>query len=152
MIQRVQSLFLALAIALMLSSAIYFPIWKTAIDNCTYLISSLYATKTCGSVVDQSQFIGYIFMLELLFSGICLVSLVSYKNRRKQLMLGGINSIVGSACLVCMIFFTNTWVKELGGPYGLGFHLPLVSIFLNILANRFIRKDEKLVKSLDSIR
>jgi hypothetical protein len=41
---------------------------------------------------------------------------------------------------------------ELQGNYLMGFYLPVVALLFNLLSNRFIRKDEMLVKSADRIR
>jgi hypothetical protein len=39
-----------------------------------------------------------------------------------------------------------------GGVYGTGFWAILVAMVMNMLANRFIKKDEALVRSVDRIR
>jgi len=35
---------------------------------------------------------------------------------------------------------------------GFGIYLPLIGIIMAVLANRFIKKDDKLVKSMDRLR
>ncbi|NJN43252.1 MAG: DUF4293 domain-containing protein [Flammeovirgaceae bacterium] len=40
----------------------------------------------------------------------------------------------------------------LPGEYGLAFWLPAVAMVSNLIANRFIRKDEKLVRDSERIR
>lgn len=149
MIQRIQSIFLFAAAALMLVAAFFLTIWSADVDGCTYLINSINATSSCS---DGSEFVGYILILEVIFAVLCLYSVFNFKKRKLQLMVGAINSLLGSGCLVCIVLFTRDWVKAYTGTYDLGFYFPLVAIFLNILANRFIRKDEKMVRSLDRIR
>ncbi len=153
MIQRIQSLFLFVAAVLMLLGAFFFEIWVAEINNCTYVIDSKYVIQRCTSLGEEKiEFIGYIFMLEMAFAAICFLSLINYKKRKRQILFGGINSLLGSACLASIVFLTRSWIKQADAPYALGFYLPLVAILLNILANKYIRKDEKMVKSLDSIR
>jgi hypothetical protein len=38
------------------------------------------------------------------------------------------------------------------GERGVGFYLPLLALILNFSANRLIRNDEQLVRSMDRIR
>jgi len=39
-----------------------------------------------------------------------------------------------------------------GGKYGFGLYLPGIAVIGNLLANRFIRRDEKLVREADRLR
>ena len=40
----------------------------------------------------------------------------------------------------------------LGTRHGFGLYLPGAAVIFNLIANRFIRKDEKLVRDSDRIR
>lgn len=82
-----------------------------------------------------------------------LLSLFSFKNRKRQILLNNI-SIIINALLIGLLTF---WLLNLSG----GIQLPekgiepifsLISIICLLLANIFIRKDERLVKSVDRLR
>ena len=72
------------------------------------------------------------------------------------MMLNMINSLL-MVGLVATIFFTTNGLNEslgmeVAGSYKAGFWAILVAMVMNMLANRFIRKDEALVRSVDRIR
>ena len=82
-----------------------------------------------------------------------LLSLFSFKNRKRQILLNNI-SIIINALLIGLLTF---WLLNLSG----GIQLPekgiepifsLISIICLLLANIYIRKDERLVKSVDRLR
>jgi hypothetical protein len=60
-----------------------------------------------------------------------------------------------SVLLVGGIFYYSTMLEkqyEIIPQYGVGGLFPLVSIILLFLANHFIQKDEKLIRSADRLR
>lgn len=82
-----------------------------------------------------------------------LLSVFSFKNRKLQMMLNN-TSIVINALLIGMLFY---WLLNL--PGGIDFPekgieplFPLISIICLLIANRFIKRDDRLVKSVDRIR
>lgn len=92
-----------------------------------------------------------IFCVILLFLGS--LSIFSFKNRKRQVLL----NFFGIAINVLLITLSVFWLQSLSG--GMDFpekgiepmisFLSMVSLFL---ANRYIRKDERLVKSVDRLR
>jgi divalent metal cation (Fe/Co/Zn/Cd) transporter len=59
--------------------------------------------------------------------------------------------------LVVAVFLTTNGINtainaQEAGTYQIGFWTILVAMVANMLANRFIRKDEALVRSVDRIR
>ena len=109
-----------------------------------------------GGKVIQSSSKWYLAALALLAAILALVSIFQYKLRSRQLLLNMINSLV-MVSLVAATFLTTSGVNEAikaqdGGDYGIGFWSILVSMVMNMLANRFIKKDEALVRSVDRIR
>jgi hypothetical protein len=59
--------------------------------------------------------------------------------------------------LVAATFLTTNGINSSiqakdGGSYEIGFWSILVAMVMNMLANRFIKKDEALVRSVDRIR
>ena len=152
MIQRIQSVFLFLAVLTMIS-AVFFNIWISVdTSDCILFANSFQIGERCGDTNTPLKSTVYLLIIQLVFAAISLYSIFCYKDRKRQMVLGAINSLVGSSFLVVIFFLTKSLDDSNTGTYGMGFFLPLAAIFLNILANRFIKKDEKLVKSLDRIR
>ena len=91
------------------------------------------------------------------FAGLlALISIFQYRIRSRQLLLNMINSLVMVSLVAATFLTTNGINADLnsqdGGNYGFGFWSILVAMVMNMLANRFIKKDEALVRSVDRIR
>lgn len=137
----------------------FFPVW-TNVDPQSgneHHIYPIYYKYFSG--FDQETQITYfpytaIGILALLAAGIAVYEIFKYKDRLTQMKLGALNSVVMAAVLGCSVWFVTDGQKEweVAGTYGIGFFLPPAAMIFNILANRFIRKDEKLVRSVDRIR
>ena len=81
------------------------------------------------------------------------LSIFSFKDRKRQLMLNNI-SIIINALLIGILLY---WLLNLSG--GIAFPekgiepvFPFIAIICLALANIFIKKDERLVKSVDRLR
>ena len=90
--------------------------------------------------------------------GISLFAITQFKNRKRQLALGKINYLVLLLTLT-MLFLDVTSVAEQFKldtneiEYNfIGFMLPAISLAFQFLANRGIKKDEELIKSVDRLR
>ena len=162
MIQRIQSIFLVVS-AIAMGLMLFFPLWqKISIDPPE--VAKLDAFHLTYEALDQN--IGskqsilkntfYIASLGILSIMLSLYSVFQYKNRLRQIQLGAFNSLVIGITLGVLMYFVFKAEPLLEptqrGNYLFGFYLPLVSLFCNFTANRFIRKDEKLVKSMNRIR
>lgn len=93
-------------------------------------------------------------LLLILTAGVALLALISiflYKNRKLQFRLTVISLIVSLVNLVLFILETKKFVPEQSSYNVTSLLAVVVPIFL-FLAVRGIRRDEKLVKSLDRLR
>jgi peptidoglycan/LPS O-acetylase OafA/YrhL len=136
MIQRIQTLWLVLA-AIVMALLFYFPV---------YMIN--------GTAVSiGNNFIAIVLAaLSIILS---LVTLFSFKKRKNQVILTWLNILVCVLLLGWLFYLIhqNKIPETLNdGYYWVGAFIPLVDIVLLFLAKRGIRKDEKLVKSLDRLR
>lgn len=82
-----------------------------------------------------------------------LLSVFSYKNRKRQILLNNISLII-NALLVGLLIY---WLLNLPGGFdfpekGIEPIFPFISEICLLLANVFIKKDERLVKSVDRLR
>lgn len=157
MIQRIQTVFLLLSIVAM-SVMLFSPLW-TKENLLTSEVAQLTPTaliyKQKGAMITQQN---TMYIAILIFTSItfAFLSIFSYKNRMRQVMYNMLNILVLIGVLACLIYFStkgeDLFKEPLKGSFGLGYFMPAVAVLMNSLANRFIRKDEKLVKSVDRIR
>lgn len=82
-------------------------------------------------------------------------SIFLFKNRKIQMRLTLLSLLVTVAGIVWSFIFYSQALKALSDQTykdELGRFLPLLALVFMTLAYRFIRKDEKLVKSMDRLR
>lgn len=175
MIQRIQSLFL-LAVSILMIAFLFLPIWKKeakttdesislAKSSDKILLNAFKVSYTRASdMVDGNmvaQKLGekstmYIAGLAMLAALTALTSIFQFRNRLRQIQLGFLNSFLMSAVLGSVflgIRSGNELMSEAGSEsFLIGFYMPMIAMLLNLLANRFIKKDEELVRSADRIR
>lgn len=145
MIQRLQSLFLLLA------SASFFAhfLWPLALSSES---GGEYLQDQIFDVQDHIV----LTILAILGGAIALVSIFLFKKRKLQLKLGYL--IIVAAILLpflSIMLFMNDSAKlseQVIIEDQLGLYLPIISIAAAFFANRYIKKDEKLVKSMDRLR
>lgn len=158
MIQRVQSIFLFLvAVAMGLTLGLGLWIQEAPDSGEIWRLNAFFMEhiSTSGDII-QSTSKWYIGAMAAFVGLLAIISIFQYRNRGRQMMLNMINSLfmVG---LVAIIFLTTTGVNseiaaQDNGEYQIGFWAILAAMVCNMLANRFIRKDEALIKSVDRIR
>lgn len=157
MIQRVQTIFLFLIVVCM-GLTLGTQLWSQegAAGDSWNLSAFVMRNLDEGGQLIQSSSKWYLGALASLSAILALVSIFQYRLRSRQLLLNMINSLV-MVSLVAGTFLTTNGVNEAiqaqdGGNYGIGFWSILVAMVMNMLANRFIKKDEALVRSVDRIR
>jgi hypothetical protein len=98
----------------------------------------------------------YIGILAILSALVALYSIFQFKKRLLQIKLGFLNSLLLSAVLGTIflgIKAGDDLLKDQGSEdFLVGFYLPIIALLLNLMANRYIKKDEALVRSVDRIR
>jgi hypothetical protein len=164
MIQRIQTLFLGLAAIALIAMAFY-PVTNitefTTVQSGT--LETDYYSLTVTGISDpspesapQMNSLTFIPMAILVAMMLVLIvySIFRYKQRLHQLKLVKI-SIFLNIILVAGVFlnypklFIGSQVRMEIGP---GAYFPLISLVLLVVANRYILKDEKLVRSADRLR
>ncbi len=160
MIQRVQTIFLFLVVICM-GVTIGSTLWLQSQtgsgtgDSWELTAFVLNNVDSTGEVI-QSSSKWYIATLASFAGLLALISIFQYKNRTRQMMFNMINSLI-MVGLVVAVFLTTNGINSAinaveSGSYQLGFWVILAAMVFNMLANRFIRKDEALVRSVDRIR
>ena len=128
------------------------------LDLLTAAICSGVLSSTTYLIVSGGVVIGIIDSLAylLLFLGSALLSVISiflYKSRQTQFVLGRLNIILNFILLGLFVYRLLSLPGEpANSEKGIGLLLPVFSIVLLALANKAIKKDESLVKSVDRLR
>ncbi|UPT70852.1 MAG: DUF4293 domain-containing protein [Flavobacterium sp. JAD_PAG50586_2] len=83
-----------------------------------------------------------------------LLSILSHAKRQQQFVMGRLNIILNLILLGLFVYRTLNLSGETAtvSEKGIGMFLPIFSIVLLVLANKAIKKDEDLVKSVDRLR
>ena len=136
MIQRIQSIYLLLAFTITGALPFVFHLWKLENDQVIYFMSDMKYTALFG-----------------LSTALSLVSLLTFKKRQQQFVMNRLNIILNLILLGLFVYRTlNLSGETLVSKNGIGIYLPILAILLLVLANRAIKKDEDLVKSVDRLR
>lgn len=153
MIQRIQSVFLLVA-AIVTIILLFIPIGDIYTAEAQYTFTCFNLHLPNGQEVMSTLYIALILILSACIS---IYAIFKYKDRMKQTKIVSVNMLVFLVAIMLMIwvypdflfpkkfemagFRFNYWIMI--------FVLPPVCMFL---ANRFIRKDERLVRSADRLR
>ena len=161
MIQRIQTLFLILYIGALVST-FFFPVWqKISLNDETNSIEIIVTGYI--SSVDFNNGDTSVLYDNFIISGLVIISCIvaafsifSYKNRLNQIKLGALNSFISSVLIIYFLYdiFYNEQYININDKISflISFYLIFLAIFFNFLANRFIRKDELLVRESERIR
>lgn len=136
MIQRIQTIYLLISAIFSGGLIFIFHLWTTenevpvfAKDNMTYFLMFL------GSAL------------------LSLISIFKYKQRQTQFVLGRLNIILNFILLGLFVYqlLISPGESQISEK-GVGIFIPIFSIVFLVLANKAIKKDEDLVKSVDRLR
>ncbi|MBT8326538.1 MAG: DUF4293 domain-containing protein, partial [Bacteroidia bacterium] len=104
-----------------------------------------------GSSKEQNTLlVGFLGAIGIL----ALIAMVMFKNRKLQTLLSGFNYLFILGMIVVM-YLNSLNIKFFeNGESSFTFYalLPLSYIFFNFLAMKGVRKDEKLIRSMDRLR
>jgi hypothetical protein len=157
MIQRIQTLFIFLAFAAF-GACFFLPFWNYAGSSPDYVYQVKLLSVTLVSGTDQNIILGTlpIIVLDSVTAILALVSLFYFKNRETQIKIINYNLFI-TLIFTATIFLWIPYMMSEKLPtadyhWQPGLILPLVAILCLVMANVFIKKDEKLVKSADRLR
>ncbi|MFD1163485.1 DUF4293 domain-containing protein [Hwangdonia seohaensis] len=136
MLQRIQTIYLLIAAGVSAGLIFVFELW----------------IKSDGVKVFATD-INYVFAAFLTSAFLSVVAIFRYKNRKSQFMLGRLNIILNFFLIGFFVYQSLSVSGETAvSEKGIGMLLPIVSIVFLALANKAIKKDEDLVKSVDRLR
>lgn len=136
MLQRIQTVYLLISAILSGGLIFVFHLWTTANDVPVY---------AKDDIVYLAMFLGS--------AALSLFSIFNFKNRKFQFVLGRLNIILNFILLGLFVYLLlNTSGESQISEKGVGIFIPIFSIVFLVLANKAIKKDEDLVKSVDRLR
>ncbi len=155
--QRKQSLFLLLA-AICGALTFLFPVDSFTRGDQTFLFRTTgFFTGDGTPVADAGLKVPFAVLVGFL-TALLLAIVFMFRNRKRQLRLTRIVNLLLMAVVV-FLFITDNSMRaylEQGGHvanhFGPSAFLPLLMIVFTLLAERGIRKDDELVKSMDRLR
>ncbi|MBD2756444.1 DUF4293 domain-containing protein [Spirosoma validum] len=157
MIQRVQTIFLFL-ITLAMGVALTTPIWEKAgakSPEMAHLTALQYSQQE--GITTYANTVWYLALLIALVGLVALYAIFQYRNRLTQTALCAVNALMLTAVMGITLYRTLYEGKKYGDPadqgtFLTGFYAIIAALVFNALANRFIRRDEKLVRGSDRLR
>ncbi len=138
MLQRIQTVYLIIVFVLVGVLPFVFPLWTNAESTDIYAM--------------------HIPMFTILFGlsvALTVVGILGYNNRKRQFVINRLNIILNFILIGLFVFRSLNISGETSlavSEKGIGMFLPIISILFLVLANRAIKKDEDLVKSVDRLR
>ena len=137
MIQRIQTIYLLLAFVVTGILPFFIPLWTMSDGKDFFFMKNQVYVVVLG-----------------LSTTLTLLSIVSYKKRQNQFVINRLNIILNLILLGLFVYRSLNLSGETiaVSEKGIGMFLPIVAIVLLVIANKAIKKDEDLVKSVDRLR
>ncbi|HMI06825.1 MAG TPA: DUF4293 domain-containing protein [Flavobacterium sp.] len=137
MIQRIQTVYLIIALIVAAVLPFFFSLWTLSDGKAFYFMQSQLYAALIG-----------------LSAALSLLGILSYKKRQHQFVIGRLNIILNLILLGLFVYRSLNVSGETPAvsEKGIGMFLPIISIVFLVLANKAIKKDEDLVKSADRLR
>jgi amino acid permease len=164
MIQRIQTVYLSLAfIAVALLFA--FPLaqfFDQVGTNGTYILSITGLKNMVPLLPGEVEVFNSLIFMPLAIAAVVLAILTlfaifKYKNRQFQLKLTNIGVFISIALILGVFFLYIPMIQKKINIVPnyidcIGIYLPLVALVFIVMANRAIKRDERLVRSADRLR
>ncbi|TXD47954.1 DUF4293 domain-containing protein [Polaribacter sp. IC073] len=143
MIQRIQSVYLLLASLISGVLIFVFNLWES-------IGKDIFAIDLLKSESYLLKVIPVLFLVSAIFA---FVAIFIFKNRKLQFVVGRLTILINLILLGLLIYVSLTLPGEASvSEKGIGMFIPILAILLVVLANKAIKKDEDLVKSVDRLR
>jgi hypothetical protein len=144
MIQRIQTLYLFTAAIFSGVLIFVFNLW---VEKSGKVVSAI-------DLLNESSFLLKTILFAYIISAlISLITIFLFKDRQLQFVLGRVNMLINFYLLGVLIYVLLTMSGETSvSEKGIGMFIPIIVIAVLALANKAIKKDEDLVKSVDRLR
>ena len=157
MIQRVQSLLLAIVVILSVVFS-FLPIFEFVGYEATYVMNAYktHLVDNVSEVISKNMGIGVLQGIVML---IALVVIFLFKKRQLQMKLLKLNLLLITLQIVAIVMYTDVAKETIGtNPSDIvmglkmGAIIPVLCFVLVYVSIHFIKKDEELVRAADRLR
>lgn len=136
MIQRIQTVYLIVVILLTGVLPFWINLWSDSSGNEIYAANEI--------------IVSLVFYVSAVLALVCILL---YKNRKNQFVVNRLNMILNIFLLGLFVYRSLNLSGESNiSEKGIGMLIPIFSIVFLVLANKAIKKDEDLIKSVDRLR
>lgn len=155
MIQRIQSVFLFLAVVF---AGLLFatPIASFDYGNDFMTLTILGVQNQHDALYFSNTYSLPLLVLTILMIVIPLFTIFKFKNRNLQLKLSSLTVFLNAIfCGLVFLYYVSNIQKTIASEtvvYSFGAYIPLINMVLAVLAMRWIKKDIELIKSVDRLR
>lgn len=153
MIQRIQSIFLLLTTILM-GTTFVIPSLEITSEDLKFSSILFNSLGIFDNSISYHAWGAAIFCA--LSAIVAFLNIFLYKKRKLQIKLGLFTALLIAIYYVTAAFYINAFLDKITSGYSLNIQLgiifPVLALIFDLLAVSRIKKDEKLVKSLDRIR
>jgi len=144
MIQRIQSVYLL--IATLLSGGLIFmlKLWENEEGLDFFVLDSF----SSNNLLLKSMAVLFFVSAFLTF-----IAIFQFKKRQLQFVLGRLSILINFIILGIVVYFSQNLSGEISvSEKGIGLMIPILTILFVVIANKAIKKDDELVKSVDRLR
>ncbi len=144
MIQRIQTIYLL--IATLLSGGLIFilNLWVNEQGTKFFVMDSYNSGNKLLILMAVLFFVS---------SGLTLIAIFQFKKRQLQFVLGRLSILINFIIIGIVVYFSQNLSGEINvSEKGIGLLIPVLTIVFVVIANKAIKKDEELVKSVDRLR
>ena len=147
-IQRIQSVYLLIAVILMVVFA-FFPALTFELGGREFVYGALESGKVGVTHIDPLM-----LMLVVLISLLAFIDIFLYKNLQRQMTVCIVDIIIGLSMLVaiCIQAFVVNGKEGVALQWQLYLALPILSIIFLMLAHKAMSRDKKMLRDADRLR
>lgn len=157
MIQRIQTVYLALAIILLSTVAVGLDLFSFVTDSSRFVFSSYGVAEydLNGNLIEHKHYPIYVGLIALIL--LAFICLMSFKDLKRQFKLGRTVFylyFLMIISLLCLSIFGDSilGLEEATRKLSLGFYLFVAGFPFTFLANTGIKRDKRLLDSVDRLR
>ncbi|HOK38807.1 MAG: DUF4293 domain-containing protein [Bacteroidales bacterium] len=153
MIQRIQTVFLLLALAATLSF-FFFPFGYIITKDASQIEVYTTGMQFNGEKIHSDYSLLPLFIMIIIINLVTFISIFLYKRRMLQIRLNIFNLILQLGSIGVSFYFLTNAAGKFGTDYSTSILiiLPAVAFIFTFLAIRAIARDEALVQSLNRLR
>ncbi|MBI1835810.1 MAG: DUF4293 domain-containing protein [Flavobacteriia bacterium] len=156
MIQRIQTVYLLVSIICLSIVSFGTTIITGVIENGKWILTAQSLDKKMSNTELDKLTNSPLYLMFLVVALLCLLSIFQYKNLKRQLMISRLSAFLYFLSLLFLgiiafrVFFSNAEIQST--QFGMGFFLLIIGLITSILAIYNIKKDQKLIDSLNRLR